>query len=69
MIATELTITGVVPVAVKVSDCNVVVFTVTSPKLRLTALAISCELDAAVPVPFSITTIVLSVDALLLIVS
>ena len=38
VIAAELTITGDVPVDIKVKDCVVAVFTVTVPKLRLVAL-------------------------------
>jgi hypothetical protein len=38
VIATEFTVTGEVPVDVRVNDCVVVVFTVTLPKLRLAAL-------------------------------
>ena len=38
VIAAELTITGDVPVDIKVNDCVVAVFTVTVPKLRLVAL-------------------------------
>jgi hypothetical protein len=41
VIAAELTITGDVPVDVSVNDCIVGVFTVTLPKLRLTALIVN----------------------------
>ena len=41
VIAAELTVTGAVPVDVRVSDCVVDVFTVTPPKLRLAALTVS----------------------------
>jgi hypothetical protein len=37
----EFTVTGDVPVDVKVSDCVVAVFTVTLPKLKLAALIVS----------------------------
>jgi hypothetical protein len=42
VIATELTLTGNVPVDVSVSDCVVAVFTVTLPKLRFAALTVNC---------------------------
>jgi hypothetical protein len=38
VIASEFTVTGDVPVDVRVSDCVVAVFTATLPKLRLAAL-------------------------------
>ena len=41
VIAAELTITGDVPVDIKVNDCVVVVFTVTFPKLRLVGLTVN----------------------------
>jgi hypothetical protein len=41
VIAAELTVTGAVPVDVNVNDCDVVVFTVTLPKLRLAALTVN----------------------------
>jgi len=41
VIAAELTTTGVVPVDIKVKDCVVAVFTVTSPKLRVVALTVN----------------------------
>jgi hypothetical protein len=40
-IATEFTVTGDVPVDVRVNDCVVGVFTVTLPKLKLAALNVS----------------------------
>ena len=39
--AAEFTVTGAVPVEVKVSDCAVGVFTVTLPKLRLPVLTVN----------------------------
>jgi len=67
LIAAEFTVTGVVPVDVKVNDCIVVVFTVTLPKLTLPALIVSCAF-AAVPVPLKATEAVPPVAELLLIV-
>ena len=42
--AAEFTVTGDVPVDVKVNDCVVAVFTVTLPKLKLAALIVSSGL-------------------------
>jgi hypothetical protein len=42
VIAAEFTVTGEVPVDVKVNVCVVAVFTVTLPKLRLAALTVNC---------------------------
>ena len=67
-IAAELTVTGVVPVDVRVNDCVVAVFTVTLPKLKLAALTANCGFVAAVPVPLRATTDVLPLDESLLIV-
>lgn len=67
LIAAELTVTGVVPVDVRVNDCVVAVFNVTLPKLRLVALTVNCGF-AAVPVPLNATAVVLPVAELLLIV-
>jgi hypothetical protein len=69
VIVAEFTVTGAVPVDVRVRDCVVAVFTVTLPKLRLAALTASCGLAAAVLVPLSATTAGLPVAELLLIVS
>jgi hypothetical protein len=69
VIAAAFTVTGEVPVDVKVSDCVVAVFTVTLPKLRLAALTDNCGLGAAALVPLRVTTVVLPVDELLLMVS
>jgi hypothetical protein len=69
VIAAEFTVTGEVPVDVRVNDCVVEVFTVTLPKLRLAALTDNCGLGAAVLVPPRVTTVVLPVDELLLMVS
>jgi hypothetical protein len=55
----ELTVTGEVPVDVKVNVCAVVVFTVTLPKLRLAALTANFGLGAAVLVPLKATTAML----------
>jgi hypothetical protein len=41
VIAAELTVTGAVPVDVKVNDCVVDVFTVTVPKLKVAALTVN----------------------------
>jgi hypothetical protein len=67
VIAAELTVTGVVPVDVRVKDCVVAVFTVTLPKFTLPALIDNCGF-AAVPVPLKATEAVLPVVELLLIV-
>ena len=67
LIVAEFTVTGVVPVEVRVKDCVVAVFTVTLPKLRLPALTVNCGF-AAVPVPLKATEAVLPVVELLLIV-
>ena len=68
VIAAELTVTGAVPVDVKVNDCVVAVFTVTLPKLKVAALIVNCGLGAATLVPLRATTAVEPVDELLLIV-
>ena len=68
VIATGLTVTGEVPVDVKVKVCAVVVFTVTLPKLRLAMLTANCGVNAAVLVPLNATAVVLPVEELLLIV-
>jgi hypothetical protein len=65
VIAAEFTVNGAVPVELMVSDWVVEVFTVTFPKLRFVALAISCELGADVPVPFNETTALPPGNALL----
>jgi hypothetical protein len=69
LMAAEFTVTAEVPVDVRVRTCVATVFTVTLPKFRLRALTVSCGLGAALLVPLSKTTAVLSVDELLLIVS
>jgi hypothetical protein len=69
VIVAELTVTGAVPVDVKVSDCVVAEFTVTLPKLRLAALTANCGVSAAVLVPLKATTAVPPVEELLAIVS
>ena len=69
VIAAELTVTGDVPVEVRVSDCVEAVFTVTLPKLRVAALTVNCGLGAVVLAPLSVTKVVLPLDELLLIVS
>jgi hypothetical protein len=66
--AAEFTVTGDVPVDVRVNECVVAVFTVTLPKLRLAALTANCGFVAAAPVPFRVTAVVPPVDELLLIV-
>ena len=65
----ELTVTGEVPVEVRVIVCVVGEFTVTLPKLRLAVLTDNCGLGAAVPVPLRATTAVLAVEELLLMVT
>ena len=69
----ELTVTGEVPVEVRVIVCVVGELTVTLPKLRLAVLIDNCGLGAdgttAEPVPLRATTAVLSVVELLLMVS
>ena len=67
-IEAEFTVTGDVPVDVRVNGYVVAVFTVTLPKLKLAALTVNCGLVAAVPVPLSATTAVPPLDELLLIV-
>ena len=68
VIVAEFTVTGVVPVDVRVKDCVVAVLTVTLPKLKLVALTVNCGF-AAVPVPLKATDAVLPVVELLLIVT
>ena len=69
----ELTVTGEVPVEVRVIDWVVEELTVTLPKLRLTVLTESCgvrsEGPIAVPVPLRATTELALVAELLPIVS
>jgi len=67
--AAELTVTGAVPLEVKVTGWVEGVFTVTLPKVRVPALSVSCGLAAVVPVPSRFTTAVPLVDELLWIVS
>jgi hypothetical protein len=68
VIVAEFTVTGAVPVDVSVSDCIVVAFTVTLPKLKVAALTVNCGLGVAVLVPLRVTKVVLPLDELLLIV-
>jgi hypothetical protein len=68
VIAAEFTVTGAVPVDVNVSDCDVAVFTVTLPKLKVAALNVNCGLGAATLVPLRVTCAVEPVDESLLIV-
>jgi hypothetical protein len=44
VIAAEFTVTGAVPIDVRVNDCVVAAFTVTLPKDRLGALTVNCGL-------------------------
>jgi hypothetical protein len=67
--AAALMVTGAVPVEVNVTGWVDAVFSVTLPKVRLTALSVNCGLVAAVPVPLRLTTAVLFVDESLWIVS
>ena len=68
VMAAELSVTGVVPVEVSVTDCVDAVFTVTLPKLRLVEPIVNCAF-AAVPVPPRDTTAVAPLVESLLIVS
>ena len=61
----ELTVTGEVPVEVRVIVCVVGELTVTLPKLRLAVLIDNWGLDAAVPVPLRATATELPVVELL----
>ena len=65
----ELTVTGEVPVEVRVIDWVVCELTVTLPKLRLAVLTESCGLGAAVPVPLRVTTAELAVAESLVMVT
>ena len=65
----ELTVTGEVPLEVRVTVCVVGEFTVTLPKLRFAVLIDNCGLGAAVPVPLRATIAVLPVAELLLMVT
>src|SRR5271154_4995671 len=65
----ELTVTGEVPVEVRVIAWLVGELTVTLPKLRLAVLTESCGLRAAVPVPLRVTTAVLAVAESLMMVT
>ena len=65
----ELTVTGEVPVEVRVIVWAAEEFTVTLPKLRLAVLTESCGLSAAVPVPLRATTAVLAVAESLVMVT
>ena len=69
LIVAEFIVTGAVPVELKVSVCVVDVFTVTSPKLKLPALIVSCGLGAATLVPLRMTAAVPPVAELLLILN
>jgi hypothetical protein len=68
VIVAEFTVTGVVPVEVRVKDCVVALFTVTLPKLRLPTLTVNCGF-VAVPVPLSATDVVVPLVELLLTIS
>jgi hypothetical protein len=68
VITAEFTVTGAVPVDVSVNDCDVAVFTVTLPKLKLAALSVNWGLGAATLVPLRVTCAVEPVDESLLIV-
>ena len=65
----ELTVTGEVPVEVRVIVCVVGEFTVTLPKLRLAVLIDNCGLRAAAPVPLRVTTAELAVAESLVMVT
>ncbi len=65
-IAAEFTVTGEVPVEVRVRVWFVAVLTVTLPKLRLVALRLNCGFGAAAPVPLRATTAVPPLVELLL---
>jgi hypothetical protein len=64
--AAEFTVTGAVPIEIRVKICVVVVLTVTLPKLRLFALRVNCGFAAAAPVPLKATTAVFPLVELLL---
>lgn len=66
--AAEFTVTGDVPVDVRVSDWVVAAPTVALPKLKLPTLTVNCGLTAATLVPLNETRFVLPLDELLLIV-
>ena len=68
VIAAEFTVTGVVPVDVRVNVRAVDVFTATLPNCRLVAPTVSCGFPV-VPVPLKGTTVVLPLVESLLIVS
>src|SRR5271170_5355078 len=68
VIEAELTVTGEVPVEVRVITWLVGELTVTLPKLRLAVLTESCGLRAAVLVPLRATTAVLAVAESLMMV-
>src|SRR6185312_5705829 len=68
VMAAEFTVTGVVPVDLRVMDSIVAVLTAILPKLRVVELTVNCGL-ATVPVPLSATAVVLPLEELLLIVS
>src|SRR6185437_9092391 len=53
----EFTVTGVVPVDLRVTDNVVAVLTARLPKFRFVELTVNCGL-AAVPVPLSVTVVV-----------
>ena len=69
MLATEVTVTADVPVEVRIRFFVAAVFTVTSPKLKLSALIVSCGFGSGVPVPLNEITMLSPVDESLLIKS
>jgi hypothetical protein len=69
LIAAKVTVTGELPVDVRVRACVAAVFTITLPKFNLTVLTASSGFGAAVPVPLREMTVVPPVDELLLIVN
>ena len=69
LVVAEVIVTGAVPLETSVTGCADVVFTVTSPNVRLAELTVNWGLGTAVPTPFRLTTAVPFVDELLWIVN
>lgn len=61
----ELTVTATDPEEVNVSVCVKVVLSGSLPKASVAALRVSCDVDAAVPVPLRVTVLVVPLDELL----
>jgi hypothetical protein len=69
LIDIEFTVTGEVPVDLRVSACVAAAFTITLPKFNLTGLTANSGFSAAVPAPLREITAVPPIDELLLIVN